>query len=312
LVRPLLKLTRRDTEGICADAGVQPLQDESNASPRFRRNRVRNELLPLLRELNPRVDEALVRLADAAADDYAFIEASAGALLRKPADGAQRLARDVLQTVPASLRREALRLAIARVAGDLQDFSERHLGALERLALHGKTGDRLDLPRDLTAELRWRNLVILPPQPDLPGRLPDMPARLTVPGFGRLGVLAVSVTHSPPPAGVWAEVDAATIDGHVTVRRREDGDRFQPLGMQSTKKLQDFLVDAHVPRPERDCIPLFEVERGIVWVGGLRIAEWARTQPGRPTVFLSYEGPQAPIKKRPSAPLRTGDSAKKE
>jgi tRNA(Ile)-lysidine synthase len=246
--------------------------------------------MPALRELNPRVDDALVRLADAAADDYAFIEASARSILRKPLDGAQRLPREELRNAQASLRRHALRIALGRIAGDLQDFSERHLVGLERLLLEGKTGDRLDLPRDLSAELRRRNLLILPPQPDAPGRLPDTPTRLTVPGFGRLGRLAVSITHSQPPAGVWAEVDADSINGHVTVRRREDGDRFQPLGMQSTKKLQDFLVDTHVPRPERDCIPLFEVERGIVWVGGLRIAEWARKRPGRPTLFLSYEG----------------------
>lgn len=290
LIRPLLKLARKDTAGICEDAAVQAMQDESNASPRFRRNRVRNELMPLLRELNPRVEDALVRLADSAADDYAFIHASAQSTLRKPADGAQRLPRQRIETASVSMRRHALRIALGRVAGDLQDFSERHLAAIERLVLEGKTGDRLDLPRDLTAELRRRNLLILPPQPDSPGRLPDTPTRLTVPGFGRLGRLAVSITHSQPPAGVWTEVDADSINGHVTVRRREDGDRFQPLGMQATKKLQDFLVDAHVPRPERDCIPMFECERGIVWVGGLRLAEWARPKPGKATLFLSYEG----------------------
>jgi tRNA(Ile)-lysidine synthase len=265
--------------------------DESNASPRFRRNRVRNELMPLLRELNPRVDDALVRLADSAADDYAFIHDEALKTFRKPsAEGAQRLDRKELATASPSLRRHALRIAIERVAGDLQDFGERHLAALERLVLEGKTGDRLDLPRELTAELRRRNLLVLPELAEPPGRLPDAPTRLTVPGFGRLGPLAVSVTHSPPPAGVWTEIDADSVNGHVMVRRRLDGDRFQPLGMQNPKKLQDFLVDAHVPRIERDCIPLFESERGIVWVGGVRIAEWARPKPGKNTLYLSYEG----------------------
>ena len=291
LIRPLLKLARKDTVGICEDAGFEPMEDESNASPRFRRNRVRNELMPLLRELNPRADDALVRMADSAADDYAFIHASATKALRKASpDGAERLDRKALAAASPSLRRHALRIALGKVAGDLQDFGERHLAAIERLVLEGKTGDHLDLPRDLTAELHRRNLHIQPEPAESPGSLPDAPTRLTVPGFGRIGRLAVSVTHSPPPAGVWAEVDADSVNGHVTVRRRIDGDRFQPSGMQTTKKLQDFLVDAHVPRGERDCIPMFECERGIVWVGGLRIAEWARPKPSKPTIFLSYEG----------------------
>jgi tRNA(Ile)-lysidine synthase len=291
LIRPLLRMARKDTTGICDDLRLKPIVDESNVSPRFRRNRVRNELMPLLRQMNPRVDDALVRMADSAADDYDFIRASAAKMLRKPsADGAQRLDRKELAGASPSMRRHAVRIAIAAVAGDLQDFGERHLAAIERLVLGGKTGDRLDLPRDLTAELRRRNLHIQPEIADPPGRLPDTPTRLTVPGFGRIGPLAVSITHSPPPAGTWAEVDADSVNGHVTIRRRIDGDRFQPLGMQSAKKLQDFLVDAHVPRVERDCIPMFECERGIVWVGGVRIAEWARPKPGKPTLFLSYEG----------------------
>jgi tRNA(Ile)-lysidine synthase len=58
--------------------------------------------------------------------------------------------------------------------------------------------------------------------------------------------------------------------------------------MAGTKKLQDLFVDAHVPRRERDAIPVFENERGIVWVGGLRSAGWAKASAGRPTVTLSY------------------------
>jgi tRNA(Ile)-lysidine synthase len=58
--------------------------------------------------------------------------------------------------------------------------------------------------------------------------------------------------------------------------------------MTQEKKLQDFLTDAKVPRDARDAIPLFVSPRGIVWVGGLRVAEWAKSQPGCPTVCLSY------------------------
>jgi tRNA(Ile)-lysidine synthase len=72
------------------------------------------------------------------------------------------------------------------------------------------------------------------------------------------------------------------------VRRRLPGDRFQPLGMTGHKKLQDFFTDAQVPRDERDTVPLFVSPRGIVWVGGLRVAEWARPRPGEATVYLSY------------------------
>jgi tRNA(Ile)-lysidine synthase len=58
--------------------------------------------------------------------------------------------------------------------------------------------------------------------------------------------------------------------------------------MQGTKKLQDFFVDIHLPREQRDNVPVFENDRGIVWLGGLRLAEWAKPRPGLPTLWLSY------------------------
>lgn len=289
LIRPLLRLSRSDTMTICEDAGVKPLEDESNASQAFRRNRLRNEIMPLLRELNPRVEEALVRLADTAAEDYAFLAARAEKLIEGASEGEQGMRRVALAHAPASMRRYAFRKALERVAGDLQDFGERHLAALERLAIEGKTGDRLDLPREVRAELRREDLVLRQASGES-RRLPDEPAVLSVPGSGRLGPLTVAVTGEAPAAGTWVEVGADAVGRRVVVRRRADGDRFQPLGMEGVKKLQDFFVDAHVPRGERDGIPIFESERGIAWVGGLRIAEWARPEASKPTLFLCYEG----------------------
>jgi tRNA(Ile)-lysidine synthase len=98
----------------------------------------------------------------------------------------------------------------------------------------------------------------------------------------------VAASKKPPVSGTWVEVDVAAVADDLCVRRRLPGDRFQPLGMKGHKKLQDFLTDAHVPRDERDAIPLFVSQRGIVWVGGLRIAEWARPRPNEASVFLSF------------------------
>ncbi len=67
LVRPLLGLSRTDTEACSREAGIKPVQDPSNRSTAHLRNRIRRELLPLLRRYNPRIEDALLRMADAAA-----------------------------------------------------------------------------------------------------------------------------------------------------------------------------------------------------------------------------------------------------
>ena len=73
LLRPLLALTRADTEAYCAAVGLTPRQDESNRDLAYARNRVRLELLPLLRELNPGITATLGRTAAAIAGDVAAL-----------------------------------------------------------------------------------------------------------------------------------------------------------------------------------------------------------------------------------------------
>lgn len=288
LIRPLLCLSRQDTAAYCDAAGVAPLEDETNRSPAYVRNRIRHELLPLLRTYNPRIEASLVRLAEAARLDVEFLESLASEAVIQEG-GEISIARAIFSVLHASPRRHALRLALQTAAGDGQGFSERHLHALERLGLEGQTGDSLDLPRGVRAELT-REALTIRAAAEQGLRLPDVAVSLPVPGevcFGPL-IVAASTDEAVDGDTVSAELDAAAVGDTVCVRRRRNGDRFQPSGMQATKKLQDFFVDEHVARSERDLVPVFENERGIVWVGGLRVAEWARPKAGRPTVRLSY------------------------
>jgi tRNA(Ile)-lysidine synthase len=296
LVRPLLRVLHGETQAYCRGASVQPVADETNLSPDFLRNRVRHELLPLLRQFNPRIEDALFRLADAAAQDVSFIESEVASLLDEHGsplsangEGARRrgrLPRKDFRSWPVSIRRHAIRLALTHAAGDPEGFSERHLRDVERLVLDGRTGDRIDLPHSITAVMQRQHLDLHSgggAQP-LPGDAVDLP----VPGRLRFGGIEVAAALQKPGKGMAAEVDARAVGQRICIRRRRPGDRFQPLGMQVSKKLQDFFVDSHIPREQRDSIPLFVSDRGILWVGGLRIAEWAQPHSGRPTLFLSF------------------------
>jgi tRNA(Ile)-lysidine synthetase-like protein len=297
LIRPILTLTRDDTRAVCAAFGIKPIDDESNASPEFRRNRIRHEVMPLLRELNPRIDDALVRVAEAASEDVGFVETKARELLdarailstREKTGAEVRLPRS-LSEEHASVRKAALRLALESLAGDRQEFTQRHYDAVQKLWAAGVTGDRAVLPRNVVAILTKDDILLTRTHGPRPSPLPEGEG-IVLCSLGaclRFGSLAAKVLEERPKTGTWVAVDAGAVEAGVRMRRRRDGDRFQPLGMKGTKKLQDFFVDARVPRSERDSVPIFDSERGIVWVGGLRIADWAKPQAGAPTLFLWY------------------------
>jgi tRNA(Ile)-lysidine synthase len=74
------------------------------------------------------------------------------------------------------------------------------------------------------------------------------------------------------------------------VRGRKPGDRFQPLGMSQPKKLQDFMVDAHIPRTWRNRVPLVCSSQQILWVVGWRIDDRVRvTENTKQILRLRFE-----------------------
>jgi tRNA(Ile)-lysidine synthase len=282
LVRPLLTLSRDDTEACCRGAGIEPIADPSNRSAVHLRNRVRHELLPDLRAYNPRVDDALVRLADAAASDVAALEQLASDVVDVD-QGTARIDRRRFAALPESLRRHAIRIAHERLSGSGRNLVERHVTAVLRAA-DGPAGVILDLPRGVYVEVRRATLLMSSDGP-WSEALPGTDVTLPIPGevtFGPWHIEAKLLARPPTRLTddrLTAHLDADACAGRLKVRKRRAGDRFRPLGLQGSKKLQDFFVDVGAARSEREMTPLVVAECGIAWVVGHRIAEWAKLTP---------------------------------
>lgn len=84
----------------------------------------------------------------------------------------------------------------------------------------------------------------------------------------------------------WLRPEVVALGLTVSSRRR--GDRLEPLGMAGTKKVQDLLADACVPRAERDAVPVVRVGGRVAWVVGVRITAWAAAAPGAPAVRVTF------------------------
>ncbi len=285
MIRPLLEVRRETIEAYCLAHELSPRTDSSNLLPDQLRNRVRSQLIPLLRQYNPDFDVALLRLADSASADMAFIEKEIakhwGSVALEQHDGVFIDKKGFSGLEPA-IKRHLLRSAVHRLLGDLQDIEAVHIENLVE-AMSKPAGKRLSLPRGLTFYVDYDHGVItsretpLCPFPVLKGEYP-----LTIPGeteFDGWTVRSRILRRRPEAVResrwrAYLDLDVAGME--LTVRGRRRGDRFQPLGMKSLKKLQDFMVDARIPRSWRDNVPLVCSPRQILWVAGWRIDHRAR------------------------------------
>lgn len=111
-------------------------------------------------------------------------------------------------------------------------------------------------------------------------RLP-LPGLVDLPAGGYVKARAIVLPGGgPPPREPGVEyIDLELVEPELRVRSWRPGDRFIPLGMDASKKLQDFFVDEHVPREQRPRVPLVVSGDAIVWVVGMRIDDRFKLTP---------------------------------
>jgi len=286
VVRPLLSTTRQEVMTFCRSRGLVPREDPSNRFPQFLRNRIRLELMPLLEQFNPNIQRAIAGLAETAADDIAFIEGEEAKHWEKVAttvNGSVALDTAGVRALPMAIRRRVLRHAIQHLRHSLRDIALVHVEDMVS-ALDKGAGTTVDLPGSLRFtvgyEESWLYRVGAKTCPLAP--LEGVHA-LSVPGETRLDGWEVRARLRDVREGeVWskqglvADFDFDRIGSDLVVRPRLPGDRFVPLGMQQSKKLQDFMVDVKIPRDWRSRVPIVASHIGPVWVVGWRIDERAK------------------------------------
>ena len=288
LVRPLLRASRQETADYCREMELKPRQDESNLSYDIRRNRVRLELLPQLEKYNPAIRDALVRLSRSAAQDVAFIEEHVETVWNKMEhleDGGVALDRDTFLNLAPSVQNHLLRRVVLEVKGDLEDVEQNHVESMARL-MSGAAGKSLDLPDNMRLSVGYETATLAPAgEKSCPLQPFEGEHSLQTPGetsvsnwrvLARFSERRGCDSEAPEINDYTAYFDYHSLGGQLRVRPRIPGDRFQPLGMSRPKKLQDFMVDSKIPRQWRGRVPLVVSPRGIAWVVGWRISEWAK------------------------------------
>lgn len=271
LLRPFLKEMRSGLQAWCRSHGLQPRQDASNNDRRLRRNRLRHEVIPALRDFNPRVEQALQRLSGSVALDHEFIQQqlalATGDDLRFDCQAA-RLSRAGFNALHPALQHHFVLMVLRRLGA--AETGSDHVERVVALAREGVTGQRHSLPGLLQLRLDYEDLVIEhsgamaewhgpllfssdPVPVKLPGEtpLPRSPWSLFV-GQGCSGDDRPNVCLSLPPAA------------GVTLDVRRPGDSFEPPGLPGhSRTLKKWMIDQRLPRGIRMQIPLLRVDGRI-------------------------------------------------
>ena len=160
--RPLLDVTRAQTEAACVAQGIEFWFDPQNSDPRFTRSRVRHDVLPVLeRELGPGVAAALARTADQVRADTAYLDEQAATALESAREGAA-LSVPALEHMAEAIRTRVLRLAALEAGALDAELFHAHVSEVDRLVTGWHGQKWVDLPGHLRAVRRGDLLAFLP------------------------------------------------------------------------------------------------------------------------------------------------------
>ena len=295
VVRPLIELSRTQAREMAEATGLSFRDDPTNSEPMYARNRIRNEVLPVLDEIgHGRVEQTIIETRSELAEQGEALEQLAleaiGPFASTRVSGAATvIPSEALLPLHPAVRRVALRLAAEAAAGGAPvTLSRERAEEIWRLARDAE-GGVIELGAGLEARLEFGQIIFASTEfdPVTPG-----PTELEIPGACRFGEWEVRVElpgRSHKPEG--PEIAVCSLDrlgdGRLTVRTWQDGDRIAPLGLDGSKSLADLFADRRIPRSLRHRLPVVSDPDGkVVWVAGVAVSREFAASPDDPEPAL--------------------------
>ena len=283
LIRPLIRIYKRDLESYCRNLNLPVCRDSSNESRKYFRNRIRLDVMPFLTRYNPKLAEALNRLAETVRSEDDYMEAAAKRALEEIAtlDADEvKFRRERFVALHVALQRRIIKLILNYLStyGNKADFSAIET-ARSVILSESASNATLDIYEDLRLVREYDEIGFVRPKAaaDYAYRIEQGASKLAIPeAQARLSLICLdaknldrhAMTH---PDRLEAYFDADLIQYPLHVRNRRKGDRMEPFGLNGTKKVKDMFIDGKIPPSLRARIPhILDASGRILWIPGVR------------------------------------------
>ena len=254
LIRPMLSITRGEVEAFLEEYCLRHVEDSSNATDQFLRNRLRHHVMPLLEAENPRLALALSETALRLRQDDAFVE---NAAIQQHTTNVE-----ALRAMPQALRSRVLENLLKQWG--VREPESRHISMAEALVFSDNPSAQAHLPGGVTLQ-RCYGVLRKAAQDQAPEPMPLLcPGTTQLPGWG------MQVICEPTKEIVnTTQVFSVEPGKNVVLRSRLPGDEIRLPG--GTKSLKKLFIDKKIPAAQRERIPVLADEKGVLAVYGIGV-----------------------------------------
>lgn len=311
ILRPLLAVSRKEIQEYARQHKVAFVEDNSNSSLEFTRNRIRQRIVPVLKsEAGPDLDKRLSAMAAGLAADLAIIDSLVASFIKQWVDSDK--VRHLLYINRLRFKEQHPGLwphilaECIRRSGNRKQLSRKTLLTLVKMAGReaGKTRAFFRLAPDLVFEVRRDRIIIgnIDTSAAAGGKFSqDISGPGSYPLPGERGILEIQLLdkiekrqYLQSDSNNREIIDAEMISFPLVVRSWKPGDIFFPLGMHGRrKKVKNFFIDSKIPLEEKQNIPILCCDNRIIWIVGRRLDErFALTAATKNFLQVTYHAKQ--------------------
>ena len=276
LIRPLLAVSQDEINEYCAENELQPRIDSTNFDTTYRRNAIRHEILPQLRNINPQVDSALLRLADIVDVEQSYLHQQYKIICEPHITFGTRTTINlaILRTWHEALQR----IAIVQIAEYHNcEITYEHVTDIIAQLKVGQVNTKLALPNNVRFRIGYSDAYFekqSEPMPEYDYLQIEAPSTLKL-GENIINDWVINISDTAIP--IYDAKLAIPENSIISLRSRKNGDRWQPMGLNGkSQKLKKWFIDHKIPQHIRDKIPLLCVDDDIAAIllkGSWKVSE---------------------------------------
>lgn len=291
IIRPLIRCTRHDTEEYCQYFGIKYLDDSTNFSRDYTRNRIRLDVIPELYRINPSFDRAAARLFDSLEEDRDHLEREAEKrLARAKVKEGEYLVDELLNGCDSAVLNRCVSIAASAFSGKSQEAL--HIAKIIELMENGKGKTEIRggcFANVADGKLRFTD----DHSSDTPGADFCFPLKVGIyenPKY-KLVISPISQSLLKNFKNVNKRyfknaIDCDKIRGNALVHGKSKGDKISPAGRNVTKTLKKLFNENKIPVESRPYVPVAYDDEGVVWAGEIGVDERCKVTEDTQNAFL--------------------------
>lgn len=284
IVRPLIDCTRAEIEKYCSDNSIEFVTDETNFEDIYSRNRIRLNVIPELKKLNPSLERAFMRLISNAEEENDFMNGFSREILGKVKLKNGYNARLLNDEHPAVRKRVIFEIINAETGIAPEAV---HVEQVDKILQGGRT----EIIGDTVVEVKNGVMKINPQNEEIADWEFDFDSLSAEIPFGKIRGEIIHRNNLSLKQSVHNKVlDYDSIVGHSVLRNRRPGDKMKLAGSSCTKTLKKLFNEKHIEN--RNCAAVLADEAGICWVQGLGCADRCKIKPETDKILIIGEDKQ--------------------